>query len=70
MVCPGYQEFREDRDLPQDKDFVEYFKHRTICDDSYAMCIDDILHVRGAAGLAERVDTNQFLGLMFEAYGS
>ena len=26
MVCPGYQEFRENRDLSQDKDIVEYFK--------------------------------------------
>ena len=26
MVCSGYQEFREDRDLSQDKDIVEYFK--------------------------------------------
>ena len=26
MVCPGYQEFREDRDLSEDKDIVEYFK--------------------------------------------
>ena len=26
MVCPGYQEFREDKDLSQDKDIVDYFK--------------------------------------------
>ena len=26
MVCPGYEEYRQDKNLSKDKDIVEYFK--------------------------------------------
>ena len=65
MVCPGYQDFREDRDLSEDKDIVAYFKqvikHRL--DNVWLNTATTTYSMSGVQlAWAERRDTYQLLG--------